>query len=70
LEAGLQEVDPQQGSGSSQPLRVVRNSKLEALPVALLPGLAPREPAWDLPGLDELPPGEGEMDQPEPRGGI
>ncbi len=64
IEIGLLEADPQDGAMNSQPLRVVRNGSLEALPVALFPGLAPPEPEPGLPGLDELP--AGEMDQPEP----
>jgi ABC-type branched-subunit amino acid transport system substrate-binding protein len=62
IETGLLEADPQDGAMSSQPLRVVRNGSLEALPVSLFPGLASPEPESSLPGLDELP--SGEEDQP------
>lgn len=43
LEVGLETPDVTVAGGGTQPLRVVRDGQLEALPVALLPGLAPRE---------------------------
>ena len=64
IEIGLLEAGPEDGAMGSQPLRVVRNGQLVALPVGLFPGLAPPEPEPGLPGLDELP--AGETDQPEP----
>lgn len=43
IEAGLQESGDEDGDASVQPLRVVRDGELVALPVGLLPGLAPRQ---------------------------
>ena len=42
LESGLEGPDPAAADRASQPLRIVRDGQLEPLPVALLPGLAPR----------------------------
>lgn len=42
LESSIEGPDPAATDRSAQPLRIVRDGRLEALPVALLPGLAPR----------------------------
>jgi branched-chain amino acid transport system substrate-binding protein len=62
LERGLEAPDPAATEDSSQPLRVIRDGRLEALPVALLPGLAPRDIE---PQLEEYP-APPDPDQPEP----